>query len=513
MATSRPMRLIVRYHPCRQSGLDPTFLFRTIGGQPSDRNDSRRSKLTEREFVVSKGTSKVAGQPPHTPTLRAGFLTRSPLRRPLALMGLVALASSFAVAASSPARPNRVARGGLAGGDTVVDPSDTAIGSSRAGTAVFRQTTGATALNSEGITGRGINVAVLDTGIADLPDFAGRLVGGIDLSGEGKPFQDDYGHGTFVAGLIAGSGHSTGGTYSGEAPGAGLVSIKVAGANGVTRSSTVIEGIHWAIAHRTALNIGVLNISMGTPATGSSTTNPLDRAVEEAWQSGIVVVVSAGNTGPSRATITSPGDDPLVITVGATDDNGTATAADDSTLAFSSAGPTAYGGMSKPDLVTSGRSVVSLRTPGSTVDTSHPTARIGAGNFVGSGTSFSAAITSGAAALVLQANGGRPDDVKGRLLDSTHPAPSADANVDGHGSLNAAAAVALPDAALRSSPVDMAATSHTPRAHRSNPTTPTGSSWNGSSWNGSSWNGSSWNGSSWNGSSWNGSSWNGSAWN
>src|SRR5207244_3286755 len=130
-----------------------------------------------------------------------------------------------------------------------------------------------------------------------------------------------------------------------------------------------------------------------------------------------VVVTSAGNTGPMNGTITSPGDDPLVITAGALDDNGTAAAGDDTMSDFSAVGPTLVDGWFKPDLVTSGRSVVSLRAPGSTIDAANPSARIGSGNFVGSGTSFSAAITSGAAAQLIQTSPGSygPDRIKGML--------------------------------------------------------------------------------------------------
>ena len=270
----------------------------------------------------------------------------------------------------------------------------------------FLQETGATQLAALGDTGQGVTVAVLDTGIDNLPDFAGRLLGGVDLTNAGNPYQDDYGHGTFVAGLIAGNGASSNGQYSGEAPGANLVSIKVAGADGTTHLGTLISGLQWAVDHRTGYGIKVLNVSLGFQPSKSTVSNPLDQAVEAVWNSGITVVASAGNAGPFNGTILSPGDDPLVITAGALDDMATPSIADDEMNDFSSAGPTSPDGWVKPDLVTSGRSVVSLAAPGSTIYDSHPSARIGAASFVGSGTSFSAAITSGAAALVLAANPG-----------------------------------------------------------------------------------------------------------
>ena len=231
----------------------------------------------------------------------------------------------------------------------------------------FLPETGATQLASAGDTGQGVTVAVLDTGIDNLPDFSGRLVGGVDLSGGNNPYQDSYGHGTFVAGLIAGDGASSGGQYQGEAPGASLVSIKVAGADGSTRLDTLISGLQWAVDHQSRYGIKILNISLGIQPSQSTVVNPLDQAVEAVWKSGIAVVAAAGNAGPFNGTVLSPGDDPLVITAGALDDMATASAADDEMNDFSSAGPTSPDGWVKPDLVTSGRSVVSLAAPGSTI--------------------------------------------------------------------------------------------------------------------------------------------------
>jgi serine protease AprX len=381
----------------------------------------------------------------------------------------------------------------------------------------FLQQTGATQLFANGDTGQGVTVAVMDTGIDDLPDFAGRLIGGVDLSGGNNPFQDAYGHGTFVAGLIAGDGASSGGQYEGEAPGANLVSIKVAGANGVTDLGTLILGLQWAVDNRIAYNIRVLNMSLGFQPFESTVVNPLDQAVQAAWNSGIAVVASAGNAGPSDGTILSPGDDPLVITVGSLDDLAQPVVANDEMTNFSSVGPTSPDGWVKPDLVTSGRSVVSLAAPGSTIYDENPSARIGSGNFVGSGTSFSTAITSGAAALILAANPSlTPDQVKARLLGTTSPGPVGNPFVDGHGALNAYAAATagsmnLNQSALGLPPILPGTTVSLSLAGNS------ADSWNARLWVGVSWpqgsaGGSAWNGSAWNGSAWNGSAWNGFAW-
>jgi serine protease AprX len=401
----------------------------------------------------------------------------------------------------------------------------------------FLRQTGATQLSSDGDTGQGVTVAVLDTGIDRLPDFAGRLIGGVDLTGENDPFQDDYGHGTFVAGLIAGDGTSSDGQYQGEAPGADLVSVKVAGADGTTDLVRLILGLQWAIQNRLAYNIGVLNMSLGFRPFESTTINPLDLAVEAAWSSGIAVVTSAGNAGPANGTILSPGDDPLVITVGALDDLAQPVTGDDEMTNFSSAGPTPIDGWVKPDLVTSGRSVVSLAAPGSTIYDENPSARIGSGNFVGSGTSFSSAIASGAAALVLADNPGlTPDQLKARLLGTTDPGPVGNPFADGHGALNAYAAASagpmnlrqstfgllpvLPGATVSLSPAGSPVDTWNrnlwsgvswPQASGGGPGWP-GSAWNGPAWNGYAWTSRAWNNGGWNGAAWDGSAWDGSAW-
>ncbi len=414
----------------------------------------------------------------------------------------------------------------------------------------FLQETGSAQLASGGDTGRGVTVAVLDTGIDKLPDFSGRLVGGVDLTNGNNPFQDSYGHGTFVAGLIAGNGASSNGQYSGEAPGAKLVSIKVAGADGTTHLGTLISGLEWAADHQSTYGIKVLNISLGFKPSQSTVINPLDQAVEAVWNSGIAVVASAGNAGPFNGTILSPGDDPLVITAGALDDRATASITDDEMNDFSSVGPTSPDGWVKPDLVTSGRSVVSLAAPGSTIYDNYPSARTGPANFVGSGTSFSAAITSGAAALVLAGNPGlTPNQLKARLLGNTSPGPVGNPFADGHGALNAYAAAtsgpmtfnqsaaglipALSRATVSLSPTRPVDTWNTNLwSGTSWSQTPsngwawngwawngedwngwTGRAWNGWAWNGAAWNGADWSGRAWNDSAWNGSAWDGVAWN
>ncbi|MGN6472951.1 MAG: S8 family serine peptidase, partial [Mycobacteriales bacterium] len=391
----------------------------------------------------------------------------------------------------------------------------------------FPTATGATKLAAQGVTGTGVGVAVLDTGIDALPDFSGRLLGGIDLSGGTDPFQDSYGHGTFVAGLIAGDGTSSGGAYVGEAPGANLVSVKVAGASGTTDVATVIQGITWALANRTAYGIKVLNMSLGEVPTGPTQLNPLDQAVEAAWQQGLTVVTSAGNSGPAAGTITAPGDDPTVITVGALDDQNTVGTGDDSIPSFSSEGPTAANAWLKPDLVAAGRSVVSLRAPGSVIDQTYPSAEVGTSNFVGSGTSFSTAVTSGAAALVAQQNpSATPNEIKARLVATATPGPTGNATVEGHGDLDAYDAATCPPVTLSQSfgsvlmpsapgvsiPLitTWAVSDWNPLNFSANITS---NAWNSNAWNSNAWNSNAWNSNAWNSNAWNSNAWNSNAWN
>lgn len=419
---------------------------------------------------------------------------------------------------------------------------------------VFPQVTGASAVVASGNSGQGVGVAVIDTGIAELRDFSGRLRPGVDFTSENNPHLDSYGHGTFVAGLIAGDGSSSGGVYVGEAPGADLVPVKVAGKSGSTTVSTLIRALQW-IKDDTADNIHVVNMSVGAIPQGPTALNPLDQAVETMWKAGYVVVTSAGNNGPKRGTVTSPGDDPLVITVGALDDKDTVTPADDTVPAFSSNGPTSWDAWWKPDLIAPGKSVVSVTSPRSVIWNTFKSARVGTANFVGSGTSFAAAITSGAAAMLLVDNpSATPDNVKAALLTTTNagPGPPQDPFQQGHSVLDVARAVDEPvlsilqdvsaiPVPIAGAPISLLSTqivstwatvdaleaplypSPYPFPYAGDATTSLdpatltplfqSSAWNSSAWNSSAWNSSAWNSSAWNSSAWNSSAWNSSAWN
>jgi serine protease AprX len=242
-----------------------------------------------------------------------------------------------------------------------------------------------------------------------------------------------------MAGIIAGSGASSKGEYTGIAPDANLVSIKVGSSDGSADVSNVLAGIQWAVSFKDRFNIRVLNLALGTDSTQSWLIDPLNYAVERAWRAGIVVVVAASNRGPGAATISKPGDDPYVITVGASDDVATARLPDDRIPDFSSRGPT-LDGIAKPDVVAPGAHLVSLRAVGSAIDVQFP-------NYVddfyrqGSGTSMSAAVVSGVVADMLSARPAMvPDRVKFALTSTARADGVTDPNVVGQGIVSAYAA-------------------------------------------------------------------------
>jgi serine protease AprX len=400
----------------------------------------------------------------------------------------------------------------------------------------FARTTRATAAWAQGNLGEGVGVAVIDTGVSEMRDFAGRLVHGPDLSGEGT-LVDTYGHGTVMAGAVGGSGADSagqaGGAYTGVAPKSTIVAVKVAGRNGAADVSTVLQAMHWVSAYKDQFNIRVLNLSWGTTSTQDPAVDPIDYAVERLWKQGIVVVVAAGNSGPQAGTVTKPADDPLVLTVGAYDDKGTVEAKDDSLSSWSSRGPTAQG-VAKPDLVAPGRTIVTARSFGSYVEQNNPKALVASSYIRGSGTSQAAAVTSGLAALLVAARPSlTPDQVKRLLTSTASPISGSDANAQGAGRVNLGSALTADPgpASWQTGAATGLGSIEASRGGRNvetacgvirgeidvrcepwNGSSWTGSSWTGSSWTGSSWTGSSWTGSSWTGSSWTGSSWTGSSW-
>src|SRR5438876_3202792 len=303
-----------------------------------------------------------------------------------------------------------------------------------------------------GIAGRGVTVAILDSGVAadaDLIEPENRILTSVNFADQ-RLASDPGGHGTHIAGIVAGNGSRSGGEFVGIAPQANVVDVRVLGSTGSGRISSVIRGIEWVLAHRAVYNIRVINLSFGAPAHLSYRLDPMSAAVEIAWRRGLVVVAASGTGGPRRDTVVTPGIDPYVITVGATDDRGTLGRGDDLLAWFSAWG--SADSNAKPDLVAPGRRIVSIRVPGSALDTLFPdrivVAQNGATYFRLTGTSMATAVVSGAAALLLQRRPTlTPDQVKALLVGTTQqyggwsgqvlPDPIA----DGSGLLNAYAAV------------------------------------------------------------------------
>jgi serine protease AprX len=307
--------------------------------------------------------------------------------------------------------------------------------------------TGVASAWSAGYSGAGIGVAVIDSGINDShPDLwnsaqtHSRVVYHQDFTGTANSNSsgakyDLYGHGTHVAGIVGGNGYLSSGNYIGVAPSVNFVDLRALDLNGSGSDSTVIAAIQEAIALQSTYNIRVINLSLGRGIFVSYTQDPLCQAVESAWKAGIVVVVAAGNYGRVSVngsngfgTITAPGNDPYVITVGAMKSNGTSSPSGETLASYSSKGPTTYDHVVKPDLVAPGNDIVSLAAPGATLEAEFP-AELVTGNdgnndyFTLSGTSMATPVVTGSVALLLQQNSAlTPDQVKARLMKTTYKA-------------------------------------------------------------------------------------------
>jgi serine protease AprX len=280
-----------------------------------------------------------------------------------------------------------------------------------------------------------------------------------------------------------------------------------------------------------------MNLSWGTASTQDPKVDPLNYAVERLWLQGIAVVVAAGNSGPQSGTITKPGDDPMVITVGSYDDKQNTDTSDDSLSSWSSQGPTSTG-LTKPDVVAPGRFIIAARSFGSSIEGTYPKALRDPSYIRGSGSSEAAAVTSGLLALMAQAHPAwTPDQMKVALKSTAKPIAGVSVNGQGAGRVQLNSALATtPGAAVQQAStagglgsIEQSRGGSNVQAicggtatvisgeidAQCNPWTPstwTGTSWTGTSWTGTSWTGTSWTGSSWNGTSWTGSSWNGTSW-
>jgi serine protease AprX len=425
-----------------------------------------------------------------------------------------------------------------------------------------------------GYTGDGVGVAIIDTGVSPVPGLnaPGKVINGPDLSLDSQnpalQYLDSNGHGTFMAGLIAGNDGQPGG-YRGVAPGAHIVSLKVGSTDGGVDVSQVIAAIDWVVQHRNdnGMNIRVLNLSYGTNSTQPYEIDPLAYAVEQAWKAGILVVGAAGNSGyqngASAQGLADPAYDPEILAVGAADTMGTADSTDDQVGSYSATAASCSKSCRGPDVIAPGSHMQGLRVPGSYIDQNNPAGVLSDLYFRGSGTSEATAFVSGAAADLLQRYPElSPDQAKAMLITSCDKlrsynwreqgcgeldlnkllkapvAPDLTAKQylsrwgvkalsTGVGSLEASrgtdhlsngGAVLQGEQDIFGKPFDSAAMAALEAAGHSwsggtwNGSVWSGSSWSGSSWSGNVWGGSSWSGSSWSSSSWSGSSWSGSSW-
>jgi serine protease AprX len=297
------------------------------------------------------------------------------------------------------------------------------------------------------LSGAGVGVAVIDSGVDSRHETLwSRVVASVDFTGGDGT--DGFGHGTHVAALIAGapSWIADGVEFRGIAYDAGIVNLRVLDAAGFGRASSVIQAIDWAIDHRDRYQIRIINISLGTPVLQPYRDDPLCEAVERAVAAGLLVVTSAGNFGGvGFGGITSPGNDPGVITVGALATQDTAVRVDDTIADFSSHGPTAYDLVAKPDVLAPGTDVISARADGSWLAQQVGTLEDAAGSGYMSltGTSMAAALVSGATALLFEQEPGLTADAVKVLLQVTSSAPFEAVVSGAAGSVNVGAALML----------------------------------------------------------------------
>jgi serine protease AprX len=434
--------------------------------------------------------------------------------------------------------------------------------------------TGAQSLWKSGITGTGVDVALVDSGVAPVAALGdkAKVVVGPDLSFESQDTDlrhlDTFGHGTHMGSIIAGreiakaSGNSyaaDGGDFLGMAPDSRLVSVKVADHDGAVDVSQVIAAIDWVVQNKNAggLNIKVLNLSYGTRSPQSWQNDPLSWAAEMAWHLGIVVVAAGGNDGSNGGGLSNPAYNPWVIAVGATDTKGTDSRTDDSVASYSARQGGQWAGRGL-DLVAPGDKIVAAGVPGSSIYEGHPSARVGNGFIRGSGTSQAAAVVSGAVALLLQQRPGlAPDQVKDVLVRGATDLPGEGRGSEGAGELDVAKAAFTQPGATAMQTIAWGNGSGSLDAARNgiyvsmdgvdlrgeqdimsqpwNSVAMAGSerhgytwSWDGvfngaqwtgigfatdvTSWAGKTWSGKTWSGKTWSGKTWSGKTWSGKTW-
>lgn len=281
---------------------------------------------------------------------------------------------------------------------------------------------------AQGFKGKGIGVAVLDTGMAPHRDYQDRIVAFKDIvNGRTDPY-DDRGHGTHVAGILAGNGAASGGKYCGAAPEASLIGVKVMNAAGQGQISDIIQGVQWAVENKERYNIRVINMSLGAAPEVPLKKDPLVAAVDKATQAGILVVAAAGNRGPYPNTIDTPASAPSVLAVGATIDYRTPDLSDDKVAWYSGSGPTSFDRLTKPDVVAPGTYIICPDANG--------------GYASDTGTSMATPLVAGIAALMIQARPQvQPSELKQLFRDTAHKIRNYEENVQGKGYVQPAASL------------------------------------------------------------------------
>jgi serine protease AprX len=450
----------------RPAALQPVFVVPAVGQDAGARAAVRR----------------LGGRPGRRIAVAQGFVAQVPASRVAALRG------SSAVRAAAP--------------DTALHVSGADDGSARAATAttVVRAASGAQPLDDGGTDGSGVGIALVDSGVMTVPGLDdGQVVTGPDFSTDAADRRvagrDAFGHGTHLAGVITGRD----GDFSGVAPGARVISVKVADGDGLTSLLRVLAGLDWVRRHAddAGARIRVVNLSLGVEQEKSGyIEDPLAYAAETLWKDGLVVVAAAGNNGAKRR-LDIPAADPYLLAVGALDTAGTAGPGDDAVADFSS-----QDARRPPDVVAPGTGVVSLRVPGSALDLEFPAARVGTRFFRGSGTSQAAAVVSGLAALLLERRPGlSPDQVKALLrAGAGHVAGGVAATGAGRVDAAASAALGTPDRGAVAQRFPDAVLDLRQLEHRGRDKDRVGAGaaqWNGRRWSGRRWSGRRWSGAEW----------------
>jgi serine protease AprX len=356
------------------------------------------------------------------------------------------------------------------------------------------------------LQGKGVTVAMVDSGVYKTQDLDMRVRANVNFNPAFHDSADRFGHGTFVAGIVAGNGSQSAGKYIGVAPRVDILNVRVSDDQGMSTESDVVNALQWVLNNKSKYNIRVVNLSLNSAVAQSYNTSPLDAAVEILWFNGIVGVVSAGNNG--TATLFPPANDPFVITVGATDDKGTVSTGDDLVAAFSAYGTT-ESRFAKPDLVAPGRAIIGLLPENGKlkIGQEHPSNRVDGTYFKMSGTSVAAPMVSGAVALLLQDEPNlNPDQVKYRLM------ATANKKWTGYSAAKAGAGYLDIYAAVHGTTTQTANTGTKASDFLSTGDPPVSQIWGSAQWGSAQWGSAQWGSAQWGSAQWGSAQWGSDYW-